>query len=126
VEWWKLHWEKTGLVEVQCAELLPESDDLLLDYVLGRPPEQDEDSIMRAVPRDHEGLIALFCLVARKRSPHRDYYNGVRVHASLGRKTPEVAAGGPSPPHAQLDYFSWISQLLSAFLCDWDMPDVMV
>jgi cyclopropane fatty-acyl-phospholipid synthase-like methyltransferase len=67
VAWWKLHWEKTGLVEVQCAELLPESDDLLLDYVLGRPPEQDEDSIMRAVPRDHEGLIALFCLVARKR-----------------------------------------------------------
>ena len=67
VDWWKLHWEKTGLVDVQCAELLPESDDLLRDYVLGRPPEQDEDSIMRAVPRDHEGLIALFCLVARKR-----------------------------------------------------------
>jgi hypothetical protein len=32
-----------------------------------RPPEQDEDSIMRAIPRDHEGLISLFCLVARKR-----------------------------------------------------------
>jgi cyclopropane fatty-acyl-phospholipid synthase-like methyltransferase len=67
VEWWKLHWEKTGLVDVQHAEVLPQSDDLLIDYVLGRPPEQDEDSIMRAVPRDHEGLIALFCLVARKR-----------------------------------------------------------
>jgi len=67
VEWWKLHWEKTELVDVQCAELLPESNDLLLDYVLSRPSEQDEDSIMRAVPRDHEGLIALFCLVARKR-----------------------------------------------------------
>ena len=67
VEWWKLHWEKTGLVDVQCAEILPESDDLLSDYVMGRPPEQDEDSIMRAVPRDDEGLLALFCLVARKR-----------------------------------------------------------
>lgn len=66
VEWWKRHWEKTGLVEVQCAELLPESDDLLRDYVLGREPDQDEDSIMRAVPHDHEALIALFCLVARK------------------------------------------------------------
>src|ERR1700694_769311 len=54
VEWWKQHWEKTGLVDMQCAELLPESDDLLRDYVLGRPPEQDENSIMRAVPRDHE------------------------------------------------------------------------
>jgi hypothetical protein len=67
VEWWKLHWEKTALVDVQCAELLPESDDLLQDYVVGRPPGQDEDSIMRAVPRDHDGLIALFCLVACKR-----------------------------------------------------------
>ena len=66
VEWWKQHWEKTGLVDVQYAEFLPESDDLLRDYVINRPPEQDEDSIMRAVPRDHQGLIALFCLVARK------------------------------------------------------------
>jgi cyclopropane fatty-acyl-phospholipid synthase-like methyltransferase len=67
VQWWKQHWEKTALVDVQCAELLPESDELLRDYVRGRPPEQDEDSIMRAVPRDHDGLISLFCLVARKR-----------------------------------------------------------
>jgi hypothetical protein len=40
--------------------------ELLRDYVRGRPPEQDEDSIIQ-VPRDHEGLISLFCLVARKR-----------------------------------------------------------
>ncbi len=66
VEWWRRHWEKTGLVDVQYAEILPESNDLLRDYVLDRPPEQDENSIMRVVPRDHEGLIALFCLVARK------------------------------------------------------------
>jgi len=52
---------------LQCADLLPESDDLLLDYVPSRPSEQDEDSIMRAVPSDQEGLIALFRLVARKR-----------------------------------------------------------
>lgn len=67
IEWWQAHWEKTGLVEVQCAELLPESDELLRDYVLDRPAEQDADSIRRAVPHDHDGLIALFCLVARKR-----------------------------------------------------------
>ena len=39
----------------------------------------------------------------------KDYYNGVRVHASLGGTPPDVAAGGPSAPHAQLDCFSWIS-----------------
>ena len=67
IEWWVQHWEKTGLVDVRCAEQLPESDDLLRDYVRDRPPEQDEDSIMRAVPHDSDGLIALFCLVACKR-----------------------------------------------------------
>ncbi|MGH7005548.1 MAG: SAM-dependent methyltransferase, partial [Alphaproteobacteria bacterium] len=66
VAWWKAHWEKTGLVEVQCAEYLPESAGLLRDYVRGRPAEQDQDAIMRAVPHDHDGLIALFCLVGRK------------------------------------------------------------
>jgi cyclopropane fatty-acyl-phospholipid synthase-like methyltransferase len=67
VDWWRRHWEKTGLVDVQYAALLPESNDLLRDYVLDRPPEQDENSIMRVVPHDHDGLIALFCLVACKR-----------------------------------------------------------
>ena len=67
VAWWKQHWEKTGLVEVQCAELLAESDNLLRDYAIERLPEQDADSIMRAVPHDRDGLIALFCLVACKR-----------------------------------------------------------
>ena len=67
VEWWTRHWENTGLVDVQCAELLSESDDLLRDYARERLPEQGEDSIMRAVPHDQDGLIALFCLVACKR-----------------------------------------------------------
>lgn len=67
VEWWTHHWEKTGMVDVRCAELLPESNDLLRDYAISRPPEQDEDPIMRAVPHDHDGLIALVCLVACKR-----------------------------------------------------------
>jgi cyclopropane fatty-acyl-phospholipid synthase-like methyltransferase len=67
VAWWTQHWEKTGLVEVRCAELLAESNELLRDYAKDRSPEQDEDSIMRAVPQDRDGLIALFCLVACKR-----------------------------------------------------------
>ena len=59
--------ENTGLVDVRCSELLSESDDLLRDYAMERLPEQDEDPIMRAVPHDHDGLIALFCFVACKR-----------------------------------------------------------
>jgi cyclopropane fatty-acyl-phospholipid synthase-like methyltransferase len=67
VEWWQHHWEKTGLVDVQYAGLLAESAELLRAYVRERPPGQDQNSIMRVVPHDHEGLVALFCLVARKR-----------------------------------------------------------
>lgn len=67
VEWWKLLWQKTGLVDVQCAQFLPESDQLLRNYWIERPPDQDKDPIMRAVPNDDERLIGLFCLVARKR-----------------------------------------------------------
>jgi cyclopropane fatty-acyl-phospholipid synthase-like methyltransferase len=66
VEWWKRHWQKTGLVEMQCARFLPESEQLLRDYWLERPPTQDEDPIMRAAKSDEEELIGLFCLVARK------------------------------------------------------------
>jgi len=54
-------------VDVQCAQFLPESDQLLRDYWVERPPDQDKDPIMRAVPNDDARLIGLFCLVARKR-----------------------------------------------------------
>ena len=63
--WWRQHWEKTGLVDVQYAELLPQSDALLRDYIRDRPPAEAENPIMRASRSDHDGLISLFCLVAR-------------------------------------------------------------
>jgi cyclopropane fatty-acyl-phospholipid synthase-like methyltransferase len=67
VEWWRRHWQKTGLVDVQCAQFLPESDQLLRNYWVERSPDRDKDPIMRAVLNDEERLIGLFCLVARKR-----------------------------------------------------------
>lgn len=67
VEWWKQHWQKTGLVDVQCAQFLPEGDRLLRNYWVERPSDQNEDPIMRAMPNDDARLIGLFCLVARKR-----------------------------------------------------------
>ena len=67
VEWWQQHWQKTGLVDVHWAQFLPESDMLLRNYCAECPPDQDKDPIMQAVPNDHERLLGLFCLVARKR-----------------------------------------------------------
>jgi hypothetical protein len=52
---------------VRCAEYLAQSDDLLREYAEIWPSEHSEDSIMRAVLHDTNDLIALFCLVARKR-----------------------------------------------------------
>ncbi len=66
-EWWRNHWAKTGLVDVLFAEYLAESEELLHDYIQERPPAEHDNSIMWAVPRDHDGLIALMCLVGRKR-----------------------------------------------------------
>jgi len=66
-KWWHRHWTKTGLVDVVCAEYLAESEELLNDYIQERPPAEHDNSIMWAVPRDHDGLIALMCLVGRKR-----------------------------------------------------------
>ena len=55
------------LVDVLHAEYLAESEELLHDYIEERPPAEHDNSIMWAVPRDHDGLIALMCLVGRKR-----------------------------------------------------------
>ena len=44
----------------------------------------------------------------RKLALFKDYYNRIRVHASLGGKPPLLAGGGPSPPRAELGHFSWI------------------
>jgi cyclopropane fatty-acyl-phospholipid synthase-like methyltransferase len=65
--WWRRHWEKTDLVDVQYVDFLPESANLLRAYLLDRPTTAPEDSIMRAARSDNDGLISLFCLVARKR-----------------------------------------------------------
>lgn len=67
IEWWKHHWQKTGLVDISHLDVLPESHDLLRDYARERLPASSEDPIMRAVLQDRDGLIALFCLVASKR-----------------------------------------------------------
>jgi cyclopropane fatty-acyl-phospholipid synthase-like methyltransferase len=66
-EWWRKHWEKTGLVEIVCAEFLEDSENLLGEYVNQRQLTAPLNPIMWAVPRDNDGLLALFRLVARKR-----------------------------------------------------------
>ena len=67
LDWWARHWNKTGLVDMQHAAFMPESDNLLRDYCAERAPARSEDPIMQAVPLDQAKLLGLFCMVARKR-----------------------------------------------------------
>jgi cyclopropane fatty-acyl-phospholipid synthase-like methyltransferase len=66
IPWWKNEWERTGLVEVVAADVLPGSRRLLQDYVLDRAATDRSDEIARAVVADDEELLVLFRLVARK------------------------------------------------------------
>ncbi len=50
VEWWKNHWEKTGLVEIQCAEFLPYKDFILQEEI------RNWEYTMQVLAKDHEEL----------------------------------------------------------------------
>jgi cyclopropane fatty-acyl-phospholipid synthase-like methyltransferase len=67
IEWWKTQWEKTGLVEVLCAETLPHSRALLLEYARERVASRRKDEIARAALLDEREWVLLFCLVGRRR-----------------------------------------------------------
>src|SRR5712691_3674416 len=43
----------------------------------------------------------------RKLEAFRTYYNGSRVHQSLGGSTPEEHSGKPPPTRAALDSYGW-------------------
>lgn len=74
VEWWRAHWEKTGLVEVTACEIAPQSEFLLreLRKMYDGIEEGSEPEIMREMERDEERLIQMFRLVGRKGGDRRD------------------------------------------------------
>jgi putative transposase len=45
--------------------------------------------------------------LGRKLEEFRIYYNGNRVHQSLGGSTPGERSGEPPPAHAVLDHYAW-------------------
>ena len=67
VEWWRTHWEKTGLVEVTTCEIAPQSEFLLreLRKMYDGIEEASELEIMKEMERDEERLIQMFRLVGR-------------------------------------------------------------
>ena len=51
----------------------------------------------------------------RKLNTFRDYYNGYRVHAALGGKTPTQVSGDTLPTPVKLNQFAWVSHCHGLF-----------
>lgn len=66
IDWWKNFWEKTGLVKVLCADVLPRSDFIWQEVIKNTKDIESERNIINALLNDTEKLIAFFRLVAQR------------------------------------------------------------
>src|SRR5690606_20045213 len=72
IAWWKKLWEKTGLLEITCAEELPGKDLVRQEYVRYFEGKPRKDAFARALLKDKEQLISFFRLIGR-RTPREAY-----------------------------------------------------
>lgn len=68
IDWWVKLWQKTGLVEIECAEELPAKDFIREEYVRYFAGQQKKDAFARALNKDKHGLISFFRLIGRRTS----------------------------------------------------------
>lgn len=66
VNWWQKLWEKTGLVEIECAEELPAKDFIREEYVRYFQSKPRKDAFARALNKDKNKLISFFRLIGRR------------------------------------------------------------
>jgi cyclopropane fatty-acyl-phospholipid synthase-like methyltransferase len=65
-DWWRRHWEKTGLVRVLCAELLPESELIKQRYVDRYRHDPAEASFIALMEAENGQLVGHFRLVGER------------------------------------------------------------
>lgn len=66
IQWWKNLWEKTGLVKILCAEILPQNDFLWHEYIKNAKDLESEKELVNALLGDKEKLIAYFRLIGQQ------------------------------------------------------------
>ena len=72
-DWWRKMWERTGLVEILCAEDLPkEQIHFIKEQYIQDYQNNNKEPFARALREDTEGLITFFRLVGR-RTPKAAY-----------------------------------------------------
>ncbi len=65
-EWWRQFWEKTGLIEVERAEILPQNEFLKSEYVKYYESSDEKEPFAEALKNDTENFINMFRLVGRR------------------------------------------------------------
>lgn len=66
LNWWQKLWQKTGLVEITCAEELPGKELIRKEYVRYFEASSKKDAFARAIAKDKNGLISFFRLIATR------------------------------------------------------------
>jgi cyclopropane fatty-acyl-phospholipid synthase-like methyltransferase len=66
VDWWRRLWEKSGLVTVEAAEVLPESELIKQDYIDAFRDDPAEADFIAFMNAEHGQLVGSFRLVGRR------------------------------------------------------------
>lgn len=66
LNWWEKFMGKTGLLNIECAEILPQNDFIRAEYVKDMDIHEKKDEIARVLAVDSENLIAMFRLTAKR------------------------------------------------------------
>ncbi|RPI15048.1 MAG: class I SAM-dependent methyltransferase [Ignavibacteriae bacterium] len=64
--WWEKFIEKTGLLNIVRAEILPQNDFIRAEYVKDMKKRKKQDEIANILAKDQENLIAMFRLTAER------------------------------------------------------------
>jgi cyclopropane fatty-acyl-phospholipid synthase-like methyltransferase len=66
LDWWEKFIEKTGLLSVIHAEILPQNDFIRAEYVKDMKLRKKKDEIAQVLEKDSENIVALFRLTAER------------------------------------------------------------
>jgi cyclopropane fatty-acyl-phospholipid synthase-like methyltransferase len=68
VAWWQKLWEKTGLVKIKSAEILPAAPVIREEYIKDATRPGKKDPFSTALQKDTAGFISFFRLIAQRTS----------------------------------------------------------
>jgi cyclopropane fatty-acyl-phospholipid synthase-like methyltransferase len=90
-EWWRRHWERTGIVDVEVADTLPDGWQMWRDWHLVMAP--DNAAEIQALEADRGSYLGYVRLVARRRADARLDEPIVSIHSPY-TKTPLLRRSG--------------------------------